>query len=199
MDPEFAWACGLFEGEGTAWTDGAARRVAIGMVDRDVLERFQRAVGVGRIRGPYAPGARSKQEMFHWEVCAWLDVVPLLERMLPMLSPRRQEQAAKVLARPPKKNPGSPHGANRCLHGHPASEQTTNTYGHRRCKACDREREEAKRRAASVPARTIRAERPRCSNCTRQTDLYLRKGRCQACYVVMRRTGHEREVSIPGP
>jgi hypothetical protein len=95
---EFAWACGLFEGEGTIvanrrWASPVMR---VTMADRDVLERFERAVGVGRINGPYGPYGKSRKVQYEWSLYTRDGIATLLARMRPWLSARRLAQAERV-------------------------------------------------------------------------------------------------------
>lgn len=86
---EFAWAVGLFEGEGTIHAGrkgprGASRsqrRLCLGTTDLDVLQRFHAAVGVGKIDGPRIVKDRKTAEC-----------LALLDRMEPLLGQRRREQ-----------------------------------------------------------------------------------------------------------
>jgi hypothetical protein len=105
---EFAWACGLFEGEGsisnpdTKHTGRAAlrsRQLWLSTTDLDVLERFQGVMGgyiddKPRIREPFKP-------LWRWQVTSWGEVAPLLRAMLPYLGERRRAAAEKLLAEPP--------------------------------------------------------------------------------------------------
>lgn len=54
---ELAWAAGLFDGEGhSSPRYGATRiyqRVDVGQKNREVLDRFAAAVGVGKVSGPH--------------------------------------------------------------------------------------------------------------------------------------------------
>ena len=52
---EIIWAAGFFDGEGSLHIAKKVNhvRIALGQVDPRPLERFQRAVGVGRVYGPY--------------------------------------------------------------------------------------------------------------------------------------------------
>lgn len=57
---DLAWVAGLLEGEGsfTYQGIGTKRNIAVlcHMTDRDVLERLQQKLGVGRLYGPYRNG-----------------------------------------------------------------------------------------------------------------------------------------------
>jgi hypothetical protein len=65
--------------------------------DLDVLERFQRVVGVGKIgKAEAVPG---RKPIWQWYVYRRADIVALLDRMEPQLGARRLEQAAELRAR----------------------------------------------------------------------------------------------------
>jgi hypothetical protein len=108
---DFAWACGLFEGEGSishylyqrsdCATKGRARRLQLGITDLDVLERFHGIVGVGVIRAQ--PPVADRKRMHRWAVHDWTELEPLLRRMLPYLGIRRRAAAEALLADPPRR------------------------------------------------------------------------------------------------
>lgn len=108
-DAGFAWAVGLFEGEGSiiyskAATGYTARKLMLDSTDRDVVERFGRTVGVGRVSGPHRRGRSSdsrRRETWRWEVARWTEVEPLLTRMLPLLGERRAAWARVLLGDAP--------------------------------------------------------------------------------------------------
>jgi hypothetical protein len=107
-DLAFAWAAGLFEGEGTVTysprTEGRkmSRRVAIGMTDPDVLRRFHEVVGVGHLNGPYhrrsTKTGKPIRSVWTWTCGRWTELEPLLERLEPFLGQRRGAAVRKVLA-----------------------------------------------------------------------------------------------------
>lgn len=98
-----AWAAGLFEGEGSivrrqtnGWT------VVISMTDLDVIERFQEAVGMGKIYGPYF-NAKKKNGDACKAVYKWmLSDKPGIEQfgriMIPYLGERRRARLNEALA-----------------------------------------------------------------------------------------------------
>lgn len=64
---EIAWAAGFFNAQGRVYLrrrkDRAEfARVSIGSISRESLERFQRAVGIGHIRGPYVYNTQVEYE-----------------------------------------------------------------------------------------------------------------------------------------
>lgn len=72
-ETELAWAAGFFDGEGNAMLGrpGGYRQVIahIGQADRRVLDRFQGAVGVGKVYGPRAHKNPRARPMYEWK--AW--------------------------------------------------------------------------------------------------------------------------------
>jgi hypothetical protein len=189
----FAWACGVFEGEGSCCvTKAGGRRLAIGMTDADVLQRVQDAFGVGRIRGPYKG---TNKPIWHWEVTNWPQAVALLDKMWPFLSERRREQATRFIEARPRTING-PRNASHCVHGHPFTEANTYVFnGARSCRVCRAEAAARKRRELGVPTREPAPPKP-CRICGRfDSRKYLRKGRCNRCAQYFHRTGREHPVS----
>ena len=139
---EFAWAVGLFEGEGSivVLNGRDRRRLQLGSTDLDVVMRFHRIVGVGHVGGPYEKNVNWKP-IYTWHAGAWNDVRDLLLRMLPMLGARRRAAAEAVLADPPKFTRVLSND-DACGRGHEWTSE--NTYvrasGTRECRACKKER-----------------------------------------------------------
>lgn len=104
VNPEFAWACGVFEGEGSlgVWRNGTGSRrrrrssMQVVMSDREVLERLHAALGAGTIDGPYQQKS-SNRPLYRWRhVGGTVAMSQLLRRMEPWLSERRNEQAQAI-------------------------------------------------------------------------------------------------------
>ena len=108
---EFAWAAGLFEGEGSLSRNpqegrrGRAKWVlAVGMTDQDVVERFHAAVGgLGAVRGPYVS---RKDGVLHkptwqWSCAKRAHVYALAAALYPNLGERRQAKFREALAELP--------------------------------------------------------------------------------------------------
>lgn len=58
MSEDLAWAAGFFDGEGHTRMYSAGIRMEIAQAyDCTVLERFQKAVGAGKVYGPYTNAA----------------------------------------------------------------------------------------------------------------------------------------------
>lgn len=101
-EAEFAWAVGLWEGEGTICApiqQGQVYRrlkIAVIMSDRDVLEKFQQVVGFGNLNGPYQY-KNSKKPLYSWNSGRSAEVAMFARRMLPYLSERRALQVMTAL------------------------------------------------------------------------------------------------------
>jgi hypothetical protein len=102
MESDFAWAIGLYEGEGTVgiYGSGSGRtrraRMSIGMVDRDVVEKFHSIVKVGRVilKKSNHP---DHQDVWHWQIGKREQILDLLLKIIPFLGHRRQDQAQIVI------------------------------------------------------------------------------------------------------
>lgn len=97
---ETAWAAGLFEGEGSlSWSrDRRGLRyptAALGMTDFDVVEKFSRMAGVGRLY-TYAARSERHKDQRHWSVsgAAAVDVARVL---LPHFGERRGGRARELI------------------------------------------------------------------------------------------------------
>lgn len=89
-DTELAWAAGFFDGEGCIGYYPQNRRMMVTVVqkDRRPLERFQEALGFGKIYGP----AKSKSACYNWSVFSRDNVDKLFKLLVPFLSAPKQEQ-----------------------------------------------------------------------------------------------------------
>jgi hypothetical protein len=109
---ELAWAAGLFEGEGCISsrrrstkraTHVATRQLAIlVMTDEDTVRRFQAAVGVGTVYGPYQrPG---KKPEWRWQTTTFEKAQAVIALLWFGLGARRRAHAASALgaATPPR-------------------------------------------------------------------------------------------------
>ena len=99
MTHEFAWATGVFEGEGTIYLHPKCVSVCLSMTqtDIDILYRLQRIFG-GSI-GPksYRSKPSHYKPQWYWKLQRAPEVRPLLERMLPLLGERRACKAQDAL------------------------------------------------------------------------------------------------------
>lgn len=97
------WAAGFYEGEGNcAFVDnrdkdkGCNIQMKVTQVDREPLEWFREAVGVGVIYGPKQHRERG-QDYYIWCCYKGVEVVTVSAQLRPYLSTRRREQIDTVL------------------------------------------------------------------------------------------------------
>lgn len=139
---DLAWAAGLFEGEGT-FGNGNKKSLAtsITSTDKDVLEHFQKIVGLGNINGPL------KTKKPHWKPCyTWScgggEKPQALAVMLwKWLGPRRRAQIHKALLIWRGTAPRSI--GNTCKLGHPLVFVSSNGKRpmKRGCRSCENARQ----------------------------------------------------------
>jgi hypothetical protein len=96
---DFAWAAGFFDGEGWANRSGRGVQARINQAGRDgppeVLIKFRRIVGVGRIKGPVI--AEGKQPLYYWEATSRPDVMQVIERIATWLGQVKHAQFERAL------------------------------------------------------------------------------------------------------
>ena len=108
---DFAWAAGFFDGEGWANRSGRGVQSRINQAGLDgvpgVLTKFQRIVGVGRIKGPVI--VEGKQPLYFWEATSRPDLTRVVERIAAWLCPGKRAEFERTLliAVPPVVWPGS--------------------------------------------------------------------------------------------
>ena len=100
---ELAWAAGFFDGEGWANRQGRGVNSRINQASLDgtpeVLTKFQRIVGVGRIHGPVL--AEGRQPLYYWDATSRPDLLQVVERIGPWLCPVKRAQFERTLGEPP--------------------------------------------------------------------------------------------------
>lgn len=99
---ELAWAGGLFEGEGcfTGKEKGRHYQVTakVRMTDRDPLERFVRAVGVGEVKGPFEHhSGHGRKPFYSWAVQSFEHFQAVVAMLWPFLGERRKARALELL------------------------------------------------------------------------------------------------------
>lgn len=109
-----AWAAGLFEGEGCLTTREQRPRntenkypkrppyptLTLVSTDKDVVERFHRAVGVGLIHGPYWYN-NSTKEVWRWNGTGWGSLRTIWTLFEPFLGARRSKKFREVMSNDP--------------------------------------------------------------------------------------------------
>src|SRR5258706_3362575 len=98
---ELAWAAGFFDGEGWANRSGRGVRARTNQADPSgmpqVLLKFQRVVGVGRLKGPRREDG--KQDLYWWEVSSRPDVACVADAIGPWLCPAKRREFERTLGR----------------------------------------------------------------------------------------------------
>lgn len=102
---ELAWAAGLFDGEGSTCISPKSKGIAVQVpnTDRQLLERFQMAVGgMGKIGGPYVPGKNpnvlSKKNYYKWWVCSLENSQAVIAMLWEFLGEFKRNQAKARLS-----------------------------------------------------------------------------------------------------
>jgi hypothetical protein len=99
---ELAWAAGFFDAEGWANRKKRGVQARINQAGLDgvpeVLLKFQRIVGVGRIRGPALK--KGRQPLYWWEATSRPDLTQVVERIGPWLCPAKRAQFERTLGYP---------------------------------------------------------------------------------------------------
>lgn len=95
---ELAWAAGFWDGEGSAWRSQPAGRNTAQPCARinqsstggipEVLIRFQRAVGLGTVKGPDIE--EGKEPLYRWVASSRSDILTTFDVLLPWLGPVKQ-------------------------------------------------------------------------------------------------------------
>jgi hypothetical protein len=99
---ELAWAAGFFDGEGWANCSGRGVQARINQADPHgmprVLLKFQRIVGVGRLKGPMVEGG--KQDLYWWEATSRPDISHVADLIGPWLCPAKRAEFERALGCP---------------------------------------------------------------------------------------------------
>lgn len=95
---DFAWAAGLFEGEGCITISGGAPRLKLNSTDQDVVERFYGIVGLGQVREERTY-ARGWKRQWEWYTGAGESVSSVLELLMPYFGARRYGRAKEIVRR----------------------------------------------------------------------------------------------------
>lgn len=141
---ELAWAAGFFDGEGTThFHPNGLPQLSIGQVDREPLERFQRAVlGLGRIVGPYKDTSKRKP-ITVYRVSNWRGAQAVIALLWKFLSTAKRQQAVRVFQQRQAhianlKRPYIwPDGRQSvCSQGHPLDDAYVYPSGSRQCRTC---------------------------------------------------------------
>lgn len=97
---ELAWAGGLFAGEGcftriNVYPSGI--RAQLDMTEEDVIQRFQAAVGIGKVYGPYSRKNPKGKASWVWYAGGFEKLQATLAMLWPWLNERRRNRAIALL------------------------------------------------------------------------------------------------------
>jgi hypothetical protein len=96
---ELAWAAGFFDGEGWANRSGRGVQARINQADPcgmpQVLLKFQRIVGVGRLKGPKVE--EGKQDLYWWEATSRADIARVDDLIGPWLCHVKRDEFDRTL------------------------------------------------------------------------------------------------------
>lgn len=95
----WAWAAGLFEGEGCITRKKNSNRyeLKINLTDLDILEKFQEVVGCGNINQQKYKSKNHHKDIWKWGIYNKADITRLLINMLPYFGNRRACTALNCL------------------------------------------------------------------------------------------------------
>ena len=92
------WAAGLFEGEGCITHNSNGKpKLSLNMTDLDVMEDFQRIVGVGNIHPRKGKYKANWKPAYEWTMSKQSEVERILLAMLPYFGQRRAYKALNCL------------------------------------------------------------------------------------------------------
>ena len=96
---KLAWAAGFFDGEGWANRSGRSVQSRINQSDNDgvpeVLIRFQRVVGCGRLHGPVREEGR--RDLYYWDASSRIDVERVATLIWPWLGEVKRAEFLEAL------------------------------------------------------------------------------------------------------
>lgn len=96
---DFLWVVGFYEGEGSTWSvNGGNPQVCFYQKDKDILDKIQKFLGLGKVHSKYRPNAVCK---IMWALqIGGSDGRDLLLKMLPHIqSIGKQTQAREVISK----------------------------------------------------------------------------------------------------
>jgi hypothetical protein len=91
------WAAGLYEGEGTIYLNRGSPCINLRMTNKEAVEKFQGAVGIGKVYGPYKWKGHYKP-LYCFQIDKASDTIKVAEAIYPHLTKERQEQMEAVIS-----------------------------------------------------------------------------------------------------
>lgn len=104
LDNNLAWAAGFFEGEGDIGIDKRSDNpfIRVTNTDHSMLIQFRNAVNCGSVSGPFGNGLSKaglhNQDRYQWKLHNLHDIQSLFRVWWPVLSDKRRNSIAKVIA-----------------------------------------------------------------------------------------------------
>lgn len=105
---ELIWAAGFFDGEGctspaksktkSGEVTGFKIHISIAQVQREPLDRFCEAVGVGKVYGPYEKEGPNQQPQYRYSIQSKGGCKQVIEKLYPYLCSVKRAQADRVIA-----------------------------------------------------------------------------------------------------
>jgi hypothetical protein len=94
---ELAWAGGFYDGEGcmSVRKDNTHVRVQLGQANLEVLQKFQRILGVGYISGPYRQ--RQTEAFWMWQALGYEELQAAVALLWDFVSTPKREQIMRTL------------------------------------------------------------------------------------------------------
>lgn len=143
-----SWASGLFEGEGCFYTvnrkNSSTPSASLMTTDEDVIRRFNTALGMGNVCGPYQY-PKNKKQFWTWSVTGFEHTQHVVATLWNNLGRRRKDRAKEILGIA-KLTPVKPSQRMFCPQGHPYNTDNTSFVTrrsgprsgskHRVCKVC---------------------------------------------------------------
>lgn len=148
-EASWAWAAGLFEGEGCIRHSRgtSCRRLALNMTDLDVLQTFQAVVGAGSLRERKQNVPKHWKRSWAWNCSTWSEVERIGRRMLPYLHARRRAKMQELLADRPIRGSGL---RRRGIHKLSDGNLYVKPNGDRKCRACARQGQRLRRQRSAA-------------------------------------------------
>jgi len=100
---DFAWAAGLFDGEGNIRFDPRPGRkngwcqMQMAQTDRRVLDRFRGVLGIGKVYGPYPQRHEKSKPYFQYSAQGFESVQAAAAMLWRFLSPVKRNQVRATL------------------------------------------------------------------------------------------------------
>ncbi len=106
IDYQFAWAAGLFEGEGSVLppqSTGTTPKIQLTTTDKDIAYRYRDVVG-GTVYGPIERQNKEWKDVYRHQLSGWNNVKEVYLKFQPYLGERRSERFELAIKDMPEKD-----------------------------------------------------------------------------------------------